>query len=115
MQIIQVGAQPSRALMIDGIDHESGLILADESGGWPIWTSLAGTAGSLLVSEVNASCPIGSALVAAMPAPNTKVSLLAMVTGAAAAGMPITPSPFKSWWKLVSSDSSAALVSGRAP
>ena len=34
----------------------------------------------------------------------------APVALAVAAGMPITPSPFKSWWKLVSSNSSAVLV-----
>src|ERR1035437_8718287 len=31
------------------------------------------------------------------------------------AGTPITPSPFKSWWKLVSSDSNAKLVPHTTP
>ena len=61
-----------------------------------------------------------------MPGPNTKVSLLATVTMApcdagpdglplVAAGTPITPSPFKSWWKPVSSDSSVVLVPETTP
>ena len=69
----------------------------------------------LLASAVPVSVSTAASV---MPSPTVPVSgenAVMVGAGGAVVPKPITPSPFRSWWKLVSSDSSVELVPDTTP